>query len=68
MLKSKLYEKQIIKEEEENKKNRDERGEIGWGNQIRSYILQPYTMVKTIVQISKPLTRVVCLMERLIFS
>ena len=46
MLKSKLYEKQIIKEEEENKKNRDERGEIGWGNQIRSYILQPYTMVK----------------------
>ena len=46
MLKSKLYEKQIIKEEEENKKNRDERGEIAWGNQIRSYILQPYTMVK----------------------
>ena len=46
MLKSKLYEKQIIKEEEENKKNRDERGEMGWGNQIRSYILQPYTMVK----------------------
>ena len=46
MLKSKLYEKQIIKEEEENKKNRDERGEIGWGNQIRSYVLQPYTMVK----------------------
>ena len=46
MLKSKLYEKQIIKEEEENKKNRDQRGEIGWGNQIRSYILQPYTMVK----------------------
>ncbi len=46
MLKSKLYEKQIIKEEEENKKNRDQKGEIGWGNQIRSYILQPYTMVK----------------------
>ncbi len=46
MLKSKLYEKQIIKEEEESKKNREERGDIGWGNQIRSYILQPYTMVK----------------------
>ena len=46
MLKSKLYEKQIIKEEEENKKNRNQKGEIGWGNQIRSYILQPYTMVK----------------------
>ena len=46
MLKSKLYEKQIAKEEEENKKNRTQKGEIGWGNQIRSYILQPYTMVK----------------------
>ena len=46
MLKSKLYEKQLAKEEEENKKNRNQKGEIGWGNQIRSYILQPYTMVK----------------------
>ncbi len=46
MLKSKLYEKQLIKEEEENKKSRSERGDIGWGNQIRSYIMQPYTMVK----------------------
>ncbi|MAI76575.1 MAG: peptide chain release factor 2 [Pelagibacteraceae bacterium TMED65] len=46
MLKSKIYEKQLIKEEEENKKSRLERGEIGWGNQIRSYIMQPYTMVK----------------------
>ncbi len=46
MLKSKLYEKQIAKEEEESKKNRSQKGEIGWGNQIRSYILQPYTMVK----------------------
>ena len=46
MLKSKIYEKQLIKEEEENKKSRSERGEIGWGNQIRSYVMQPYTMVK----------------------
>ena len=46
MLKSKLYEKQIAREEEESKKNRSQKGEIGWGNQIRSYILQPYTMVK----------------------
>ena len=46
MLKSKIYEKQLLKEEEENKKSRSERGEIGWGNQIRSYIMQPYTMVK----------------------
>ncbi len=46
MLKSKLYEKELAKEEEENKKSRSEKGDIGWGNQIRSYIMQPYTMVK----------------------
>ena len=46
MLKSKLYEQELVREEQENKKNRTEKGEIGWGNQIRSYIMQPYTMVK----------------------
>ena len=46
MLRSKLFEKKLAKEEEENKKNRSEKGEIGWGNQIRSYVMQPYTMVK----------------------
>ncbi len=46
MLRSKLYEQQLSKEEEENKKSRSEKGDIGWGNQIRSYIMQPYTMVK----------------------
>jgi peptide chain release factor 2 len=46
MLKSKLYEQQLVKEEEENKKSRSEKGDISWGNQIRSYIMQPYTMVK----------------------
>ena len=46
MLKSKLYEKKLKKEEDDNKKSRSEKGEIGWGNQIRSYIMQPYTMVK----------------------
>ena len=46
MLKSKLYEIEIKKEEEENKKNRSEKGDISWGNQIRSYIMQPYRMVK----------------------
>ena len=46
MLKSKLY---LLKEEEAQKnesKIRGEQKEIGWGNQIRSYVLQPYTMVK----------------------
>ena len=46
MLRSKLFEKELAKEEEEKKKNRSEKGEIGWGNQIRSYVMQPYTMVK----------------------
>ena len=46
MLKSKLYEKKLKEEEDDNKKSRSEKGEIGWGNQIRSYIMQPYTMVK----------------------
>ena len=46
MLKSKLFEIELLKEEEENKKNRVEKTEIGWGHQIRSYIMQPYQMVK----------------------
>lgn len=46
MLKAKLY---LLKQEENAKKANDIRGEvseIGWGSQIRSYVLQPYTMVK----------------------
>ncbi len=46
MLKAKLY---LLKEEENARKAADIRGEvteIGWGNQIRSYVMQPYTMVK----------------------
>lgn len=46
MLKAKLY---MLKKEENAGKLSDIRGEvkeIGWGNQIRSYVLQPYTMVK----------------------
>ena len=41
-----LYEMELSKEETESKKQRSEKGEIGWGNQIRSYVMQPYTMVK----------------------
>ena len=46
MLKSKLY---ILKQQEQADKVSDIRGEIkeiGFGNQIRSYVMQPYTMVK----------------------
>ena len=46
MLKAKLY---MLKQEENAEKLSDIRGdvkEIGWGSQIRSYVMQPYTMVK----------------------
>ena len=46
MLKAKLY---LLRQEANAEKLSDIRGEvkeIGWGNQIRSYILQPYTLVK----------------------
>ena len=46
MLKAKLY---MLKQEENAEKLSDIRGDvkdIGWGNQIRSYVMQPYTMVK----------------------
>jgi len=44
MLKSRLYELELRKREED--KNQDVKNEIGWGHQIRSYVMQPYQMVK----------------------
>tara|TARA_B100000768_G_scaffold106605_1_gene98967 strand:+ start:358 stop:1365 length:1008 start_codon:yes stop_codon:yes gene_type:complete len=46
MLKSKLYEIEKQKIEGEKKVAEDSKTEIGWGNQIRSYVLHPYRMVK----------------------
>ena len=46
ILKSKLFELEMKKKEEELKKIQGEQSEISWGNQIRSYVFQPYTMVK----------------------
>ena len=46
MLKARLYEHEIQKREEEEKKNISSKTDIGWGHQIRSYVLQPYQMVK----------------------
>ena len=46
ILKSKLYELELQKIKNNNKKNNDKKDEIKWGNQIRSYILHPYRMVK----------------------
>jgi len=46
MLKSRIYDIEIDKQNEEKKKNESNKKEIGWGNQIRSYVLHPYKMIK----------------------
>ncbi|MBS3764688.1 MAG: peptide chain release factor 2 [Planctomycetes bacterium] len=46
ILKSKLYQLELQKREDTLEQLYDEKGEIAWGNQIRSYVLQPYQMVK----------------------
>jgi len=45
-LKSRLYEMELRKKEEEAESLAGEKKEIGWGSQIRSYVLHPYRMVK----------------------
>jgi len=46
ILKARLYEKRQDEQRSEMEKFYGEKGEIGWGSQIRSYVLQPYQMVK----------------------
>tara|TARA_B100000965_G_scaffold387814_1_gene391615 strand:+ start:260 stop:1072 length:813 start_codon:yes stop_codon:yes gene_type:complete len=46
MLKARLYEFEKQKRTEEDKKNINSKTDIGWGHQIRSYVLQPYRLVK----------------------
>jgi len=46
VLKARLYELELQKREEEMEKLKGPKKEISWGNQIRSYVLQPYRMVK----------------------
>ncbi len=46
MLKARLYDYEIKKREEENQNTKNSKSEIGWGHQIRSYVLQPYRLVK----------------------
>ena len=46
MLKSRLYNLEIQKKKnKENETNKDKK-DIGWGNQIRSYVLHPYKLIK----------------------
>ena len=46
MLKARLYDYEIKKREEQNQNTKNSKSEIGWGHQIRSYVLQPYRLVK----------------------
>ena len=46
MLKARLYDHEIKKKQEENQNAESNKAEIGWGHQIRSYVLQPYRLVK----------------------
>ncbi|WP_371747547.1 peptide chain release factor 2 [Terribacillus sp. DMT04] len=46
MLKAKLYQLEIEKQQQELNEIRGEQKEIGWGSQIRSYVFHPYSMVK----------------------
>jgi peptide chain release factor 2 len=46
MLKSKLYQLEIERQQQELASLRGEQKEIGWGSQIRSYVFHPYSMVK----------------------
>ncbi len=46
MLKARLYEFEIQKRDKESQKELSNKTDIGWGHQIRSYVLQPYQLVK----------------------
>ena len=46
MLKAKLFELEMRKREEAAQAENDAKSDIGWGHQIRSYVLQPYQMIK----------------------
>ncbi len=46
MLKARLYEFEIKKKEKESQNVESSKSDIGWGHQIRSYVLQPYRLVK----------------------
>ena len=46
MLRARLYDFELKKKEKENENLENSKSEIGWGHQIRSYVLHPYKMVK----------------------
>ena len=46
MLKSKLYQLELKKKEEQKMQNNSAKGDNGWGSQVRNYVLHPYKLVK----------------------
>ena len=71
LLKSKLYEIEIQKIENEKKEQEQTKSDIGWGNQIRSYVLHPYRMVKDLrsnCEVSDPDAVLDGDIDKLIFS
>jgi len=48
MLKAKLYKSELQKKEKQAQNIENSKSEIGWGHQIRSYVLHPYRMIKDI--------------------
>ena len=46
MLRARLYEFELQKKQMENENQQKSKSDIGWGHQIRSYVLQPYQLVK----------------------
>ena len=62
MLKARLYEAELQRREAEANSTSAAKTDIGWGNQIRSYVLHPYQMVKDLrTQVEKGNAQV-CLM------
>ena len=71
LLKSKLYEIEIQKIENEKKEKEQTKSDLGWGNQIRSYVLHPYRMVKDLrsnYEVSDPDAVLDGDIDKLIFS